>query len=76
MRYRIILTSKMAEQLKMHLLSDRSREQMAITLCGINRLKDETRLLGRHLILLPPEAFEQQTPAYLEVFSGRPAIRF
>jgi molybdopterin-synthase adenylyltransferase len=67
MRYRIILTSKMAEQLKTHLLSDRSREQMAITLCGINRLKDETRLLGRHLILLPPEAFLQQTAAYLEV---------
>jgi hypothetical protein len=69
MKYQIILTGKMAEDLRTHLLSDRSKEQMAITLCGINGLKDETRLLGRHLILLPPEAFKRQSSAYLELRS-------
>jgi len=67
MRYKIILTPKMAEELRNHILKDRSQEQMAITLCGINHLKDEIRLLGRHLILLPPEAFLKQSSAYLEI---------
>jgi len=67
MRYKIILTPKMADELKNHILSDRSKEQMAITLCGINYLEDEIRLLDRHLILLPSEAFTKQSSAYLEV---------
>ena len=67
MKYKIILTKSMAEELKTHLLTDRSKEQMAVTLCGINRFKNETRLLGRHLILLPPEAFRAQSSAYLEL---------
>jgi hypothetical protein len=67
MRHRIILTSNMASQLKEHILEDRSKEQMAITLCGVNQLKDETRLLCRHLILLPADAFEKQSSAYLEL---------
>lgn len=67
MKHRIILTNKIAEDLKTHLLSDRSKEQMAVTLCGINRLKNETRLLARHLILMPPEAFRRQSSAYLEL---------
>jgi molybdopterin-synthase adenylyltransferase len=70
MKHRIILTNKMAEGLKAHLLSDRSKEQMAVTLCGINRLKGELRLLARHLILMPPEAFRRQSSAYLELESS------
>ncbi len=67
MRYRIVLASKMGEELRKHILSDRSKEQMAITLCGINYLRDEIRLLCRHLILLPPEAFCRQSSAYIEI---------
>ncbi|OPY73630.1 MAG: Sulfur carrier protein ThiS adenylyltransferase [Syntrophorhabdus sp. PtaU1.Bin002] len=67
MRYRIILTKGMAEELKKHLLTDRSKEQMAVTLCGVNHFKNETRLLARHLILFPPEAFQTQSSAYLEL---------
>ena len=37
MKHQIILTSRMARDLKEHLLIDRTREQMAITLCGINQ---------------------------------------
>lgn len=57
----------MARQLKEHILGDRSKEQMAITLCGVNRLKDEIRLLCRHLMLLPSNAFVKQSSAYLEL---------
>ncbi len=70
MKYRIILTKGMAEELKKHLLTDRRKEQMAVTLCGVNRLKNETRLLARHLILFPPEAFQTQSSAYLELDQG------
>jgi molybdopterin/thiamine biosynthesis adenylyltransferase len=57
----------MAEELKRHILTDRSKEQMAVTLCGFNQFKDEIRFLGRHLILLPSEAFDQQSLAFLQV---------
>lgn len=67
MKYKIILTQAMSEQLKRHLLSGRSVEQMAILLCGINRMKHETRLLGRHLILLPPDAYSRQSSSSLEL---------
>ncbi len=67
MRHRIILTSNMAKDLKEHILRDRTKEQMAISLCGVSKLRDEIRLLGRHLILLPPEAFSKQSSAYLQV---------
>jgi len=55
------------ETLQAHLLGDRSREQMAVTLCGVNRLHREVRLLVRDVILLPADAFCRQSAAYLEV---------
>lgn len=67
MKYKIIMTKKAADELKAHLLTDRTKEQMAVTLCGINRLKKETRFLVRHVILMPPEAFASQSSAYLEL---------
>src|SRR5512143_4097304 len=67
MDYSLSLTAQAAETLSAHLLGDRSREQMAITLCGVNRLHHELRLLVRDVILLPPDAFRQQTAASLEL---------
>ncbi len=67
MNYTLSLTRHAAETLQAHLLGDRSREQMAITLCGVNRLRRELRLLVRDVILLPPDAFRHQTAAYLEL---------
>lgn len=78
MDYTLSLTRHAAESLRAHLLGDRSREQMAITLCGINsmprssgqRRSHELRLLVRDVILLPPDAFRQQTAASLELDPG------
>ncbi len=67
MDYTLSLTRHAAGTLEAHLLGDRSREQMAITLCGVNRLHRELRLLVRDVILLPPDAFRQQTAARLEL---------
>lgn len=67
MNYTLSLTRHAAETLRAHLLGDRSREQMAITLCGANRLHRELRLLVRDVILLPPDAFRQQGVARLEL---------
>ena len=38
MNYTLSLTRSSAETLHGHLLGDRSKEQMAVTLCGVNRL--------------------------------------
>lgn len=57
MRYEIVLPPTMAQELHSHLLGDRSCEQMAITLCGVSKSQERTRLLARHLILMPPSAF-------------------
>jgi molybdopterin/thiamine biosynthesis adenylyltransferase len=67
MDYSLSLTRHAAETLRTHLLGDREREQMAITLCGVNRLHHEVRLLVRDVILLPSDAFRQQTAARLEL---------
>ena len=67
MDYTLSLTQDAAQTLQAHLLGDRSREQMAITLCGVNRLHHELRLLTRDIILLPPDAFRQQTASQLEL---------
>ena len=67
MDYTLSLTTRDAEVLRRHLLGDRSREQMAVTLCGVNRLHRELRLLVRDVILLPPQAFRRQSAGMLEV---------
>lgn len=67
MNYTLALTRHAYETLNAHLLSDRSREQMAVTLCGVNRLHQEVRLLVRDVILLPSDAFNRQSGAALEV---------
>ena len=67
MDYTLSLTRHASETLQAHLLDDRSREQMAITLCGVNRLHRELRLLVRDVILLPPDALRRQTAAQLEL---------
>jgi len=67
MNYTLSLTRTAAETLHAHLLSDRSREQMAVTLCGVNRLHHELRLLVRDVILLPADAFRHQSVAQLEL---------
>ncbi|MFI5398504.1 MAG: HesA/MoeB/ThiF family protein [Candidatus Binatia bacterium] len=68
----IILPTRMAEELRAHLLGDRSREQMAIVLCGVQRSETRTRLLGRHLIVMPPEAFSHQSAVGLQL---RPEVQ-
>ena len=72
MDYTLSLTRHAAETLQAHLLGDRGREQMAVTLCGINHLHRQVRLLVRDVILLPPDAFRQQTNARLEL---EPAVQ-
>jgi molybdopterin-synthase adenylyltransferase len=67
MNYSLALTRHAAETLEQHLLSDRSREQMAVTLCGANHLHHELRLLARDVILLPADAFQVQSAAQLEL---------
>lgn len=67
MNYTLSLTRHTAETLHGHLLGDRSREQMAVTLCGVNRLHRELRLLVRDVILLPADAFRHQSAAHLEL---------
>ena len=69
MEYTLSLTRQAAKILQDHLLHDRSREQMAVTLCGINCLHRDRRLLVRDVILLPPDAFKRQTSAQLELKS-------
>lgn len=66
-KYRIVLPRHMAAELHDHLLNDRSREQMAIALCGVDRSADKVRLLGRHLIAMPPEAFAHQSAGGLHL---------
>lgn len=61
MRYEIVIPPGMTEQLRSHLLHDRSREQMAVLLCGTARTEGRVRLLGRHLVTMPPEAFAHQS---------------
>ena len=61
MRYEIVIPSGMTEKLRSHLLHDRSREQMAVLLCGTARTDARVRLLGRHLLTMPPEAFAHQS---------------
>ncbi len=60
-QYEIVIPPGMAGDLRRHLLTDRSREQMAVLLCGTSRAGQRTRLLGRHLILMSPEAFSHQS---------------
>ncbi|MBN1919901.1 MAG: ThiF family adenylyltransferase [Anaerolineae bacterium] len=67
MDYTLALTRDAAETLQKHLLGDRNHEQMAVTLCGVNRLHHEVRLLTRDVILLPPDAFRVQSAVQLEV---------
>lgn len=67
MEYTLSLTRHAAETLHTHLLDDQDREQMAITLCGVNRLHREMRLLVRDVILLPPDAFNRQSATCLEL---------
>jgi len=69
MNYTLSLTRHAAATLHAHLLSDRSREQMAVTLCGVNRLHHELRLLVRDVILLPADAFRHQSSVHLELKS-------
>jgi molybdopterin/thiamine biosynthesis adenylyltransferase len=67
MEYSLALTQHDMEILEGHLLGDRSCEQLAVTLCGVNRLHHELRLLVRTVILLPPNAFRHQSGAHLEL---------
>jgi hypothetical protein len=72
MDYRIVLPTRMADELRAHLLTDRSREQMAIVLCGVQRTASRVRLLGRHVVVMPPEAFSHQSAGGLTL---RPEVQ-
>lgn len=72
MDYQIVLPPRMAAELRAHLLTDRSCEQMAIVLCGVQRTASQIRLLGRHLVLMPPEAFSRQSAVGLQL---RPEVQ-
>jgi hypothetical protein len=72
MHYQIVLPERMAKELPTHLLTDRSREQMAIVLCGKHESSTGIRLLGRHSVLMPPEAFAHQSAGGLTL---RPEVQ-
>jgi len=72
MDYRIVLPLRIAVELHAHLLTDRSCEQMAIVLCGVQKTASQIRLLGRHVILMPPEAFSRQSAVGLQL---RPEVQ-
>src|SRR5215510_8542005 len=67
MDYEIIIPPATNQALLDHLLKDRSREQMAVLLCGLSRVKNCTRLLGRHLITMPSESFSHQSSVGLKL---------
>ncbi len=67
MHYEIALPTAMAQELQAHLLGDRTREQMAIVLCGVRRSGGRVRFLGRHLVQMPAEAFSHQSAGGLEL---------
>jgi hypothetical protein len=67
MDYEIVLPPTTKQALADHLLKDRSREQMAIVLCGVARSKNRLRLLGRHLITMPGDAFSHQSSVGLKL---------
>lgn len=67
MDYAIVIPAGLREELRRHLLIDRSREQFAVLLCGRTRTKTTTRLLARHLICVPPGGFARQSAGGLEV---------
>ncbi|MFC1855879.1 ThiF family adenylyltransferase [Thermodesulfobacteriota bacterium] len=67
MKYSISISQNDYKRVRRHLLKDRSKEQMAITLCGVNRANDKIMFLVRHVILLPPAAFSHQSSGGLEL---------
>jgi hypothetical protein len=56
-----VLPPQMQTALHDHLLRDRTREWFAVLLCGTHTTRDRLRLLGRHLILVPPEGYAHQS---------------
>jgi hypothetical protein len=67
MDYEIIIPPTTKQALLDHLLKDRSREQIGVLLCGVARSKNRRRLLGRHLITMPSDAFSHQSSVGLEL---------
>jgi len=67
MKFEIVLTERIKRELWSHLLDDRSREQMAVTLCGVSHDNGTLKLLCRHLILMPHDAFVHQSAGGLEL---------
>ena len=67
MDYAIVISKSDYKALRKHLLTDRSKEQMAVTLCGVNKTADRTDFLTRHVILLPAEAFSHQSSGGIEL---------
>jgi hypothetical protein len=65
--YEIVIPDAMRAQLSEHLLTDRTQEQMAVLLCGVARSGGTTRLLARHVALMPSEAFQHQSAGGLEL---------
>jgi hypothetical protein len=67
MEQQIVIPSGMTADLQRHLLTDRSREQLAILLCGTAHTKTVRRLLARHLICVPSDGFARQSAGGLEL---------
>ena len=65
MEYELVLPSSIREAIQTHLMTDRTREQMAIVLCGRHQRGPRQRLLGRRVILPKPDEFSYQSAAGL-----------
>jgi len=63
----IVIPGAMMTQLQHHLLQDSHCEQAAFILASVQQLDGRVRLLGRELILVPPEGFNVQSSAFLSI---------
>lgn len=67
MRREIIFPAGTWSRLRSHLLGQGSEEQLAFLLAGTARGRGWMRLLVREMLPVPPEAFDEQSAAYLSV---------
>ncbi|MFH1287141.1 MAG: ThiF family adenylyltransferase [bacterium] len=67
MEYSIVILKKDYKTIRRHLLKDRTKEQMVILLCGVSKTNNETRLLAKHIITLPNDAFAYQSSGGLHL---------
>ena len=67
MRYTLTLRDEDLEKLRSEVFSMPGFEGAAFLLCGESRTGDEVRLLGREIIAVAPEDYEERRPDFLSI---------